>query len=199
MRAAPAGHADSGSRAAGHDVPGRPAGAPSYRVELVRTLRVVLVAGLLSGVVIGVLLRVAMVLLRLASPDAVGLTSDDGFEIGRVKGVDFNALDTEVAVALFLAVPLLSGLVVPAAVELVDDRLDRWPRWLPVLTLLHPVLIPAVLALSAVVAALLPLRRALLDRILASAGPAWAFRAAFLLIPVAAGFALAGDLRAVLG
>lgn len=220
-----------------------------------RTLRVVLVAGLLSGVVIGLLLRIAMLLLRLASPDAVGLTSDDGFEIGRVTlfgvynliafgvllgcvgaaayvavapfllgptwlqrfgvaltamllggtaviddaGVDFNALHTELAVALFLVVPFLSGLAVAVAVELVDARVDRWPRWLPVLTLLHPLLVMAVAALSAVVAGLLPVRRALLEPILGSPSLRWALRLLFLLVPVLAGVGLARDLEAVLG
>jgi hypothetical protein len=236
-------------------VPGRPVGAPSYREELVRTLRVVLVAGLLAGVGIGVLLRVAMLLLRLASPGSAGLVSDDGFEIGRVTpfgiynllafgillgcvgaaayvavapflvgpptlrrltvgltamllggtavihddGVDFTALDTEVAVELFLAVPFLSGLVVASVVDLVDRRLDRWPRWLPVLTLVHPLMLLAVGVVSLVVAALLPVRRALLAAVLASSTLTWTVRGAFALIPLAAAFGLARDLQAVLG
>lgn len=236
-------------------VPGRPVGAPSYREELLRTVRLILVSGLLAGVAIGVLLRVAMLLLRLASSYSVGLVSDDGFEIGRFtlfgtlnligfgvalgcvgaaayvavapfllgpsllrrlgvgltamllggtaviheEGRDFNVLDTEVAVALFLAVPFLSGLLVPPVVELVESRLDGWPPWLPVLTLAHPVLIPAIAVLVVVVAALLPLRRALLDRILASPGLTWTFRLLFALIPVTAALGLARDLQAVLG
>ena len=236
-------------------VPGRPVGSPSYRAELLRTLRVVLVAGLLSGVAIGVLLRVAMLLLRLASPGSSGLVSDDGFEIGRVTpfgiynllafgillgcvgaaayvavapflvgppalrrltvgitamllggtavihddGVDFTDLDTGVAVELFLAVPLLSGLLVSSAVDLVDRCLDRWPRWLPVLTLVHPLMVVALGVVALVVAVLLPVRRALLAPVLASSGLTWTVRGIFALVPLAAAFGLALDLRAVLG
>src|SRR6476660_3821704 len=59
---------------------------PSYPAELLETLRIVVVAGLSVGiVVIGLGSRLAMLLLRLTSPDSViGVTSDDGFEIGRV-------------------------------------------------------------------------------------------------------------------
>lgn len=220
-----------------------------------RTVRVVLVAGLLAGLAIGILLRVAMLLLRLASPGSSGLVSDDGFEIGRVTpfgiynllafgillgcvgaaayvavapflvgpralrrlavglaamllggtavihedGVDFTALDTEVAVGLFLAVPFLSGLLVASVVDLVERRLDGWPSWLPVLTLVHPLLVLAVGGIALVVAALLPVRRALLPRILASSGLTWVVRGVFALVPLAAAFGLARDLQAVLG
>ncbi|MBM0124180.1 hypothetical protein [Pimelobacter simplex] len=236
-------------------VPGRPVGAPSYRAELVRTLRVVLVAGLLAGLVIGILLRLAMLVLRLASPGTSGLVSDDGFEIGVVTpfgiynllafgillgcagaagyvavapflvgpralrrmtvaltamllggtaaihedGVDFTALDTEVAVGLFLVVPFLSGLLVSSVVDLVERRLDGWPRWLPVLTLVHPLLVLAVIGIAVVVAALLPVRRALLPRILASPVLTWVVRGCFALVPLAAASGLTRDLQAVLG
>ncbi|MFN0025657.1 MAG: hypothetical protein ACKV2O_00535 [Acidimicrobiales bacterium] len=54
--------------------------------EIGERLRVLLVAGILTGVVVGgVGGRAAMFILRLTSPDSVrGVTSDDGFTIGEV-------------------------------------------------------------------------------------------------------------------
>lgn len=68
-------------------VHGRRAGdVPTYTQELLELLRILVVTGLSVGiVVIGLGSRLAMLLLRLTSPDTViGVTSDDGFEIGRV-------------------------------------------------------------------------------------------------------------------
>lgn len=236
-------------------VPGRPTGSPTYAAELVRTLRVVLVSGVLVGLVIGLLLRLAMLLLRLTSPEAVGLLSDDGFEIGVVSlfgiynlaafgialavagsaayvsvapfllgpeplrvltvavtamllggsaaihdsGTDFRVLDPELSVAAFLVVPFVAGLLVPLVVGLVDRRVDAWPRWLPVLALLHPLLAAASVLVGLVVAALLPLRRALLEPVLAHRAATGGMRVLFALVPLAAGLALVEDLRAVLG
>lgn len=67
-------------------VHGRTAAAeePTYTDELLELLRVVVVAGVITGVLIaGVGSRLAMFLLRQTSPDAVvGVESDDGFTIG---------------------------------------------------------------------------------------------------------------------
>jgi hypothetical protein len=67
-------------------------GAPTFesvadfRGEVLERWRVIVVAGISVGVVVGgVGSRVAMLVLRLTSPDHVrGVTSDDGFTIGRV-------------------------------------------------------------------------------------------------------------------
>ena len=67
----------------------------SVRREVVERLRVLIVAGVPTGVLVaGVGSRLAMLLLRLTSPDEViGVTSDDGFEIGRVTiGGTYNLL-----------------------------------------------------------------------------------------------------------
>jgi hypothetical protein len=58
---------------------------PAYRDELVEVIRVMVVAGVTVGaIVIGGGLRLAMLLLRVTSPDEViGTTSDDGFVIGQ--------------------------------------------------------------------------------------------------------------------
>ena len=62
-----------------------PGSEPTYSDELLEILRLVVVAGLSVGIlVIGVGSRLAMLLLRLTSPGTViGVTSDDGFVIGR--------------------------------------------------------------------------------------------------------------------
>lgn len=64
-----------------------PVDAPpvSVRSEVADRLWVLIVAGVTTGVlVVGVGSRLAMLLLRLTSPETVvGVTSDDGFEIGR--------------------------------------------------------------------------------------------------------------------
>ena len=65
---------------------GRVARTPrSVRSEVSERLWVLIVAGIPTGVLVaGVGSRLAMLMLRLTSPDAVvGVTSDDGFEIGR--------------------------------------------------------------------------------------------------------------------
>ena len=68
-----------------------------------RDLRVMVVAGVAVGVVlIGVGSRLAMLVLRLTSPDrARGVTSDDGFTIGEVSlGGTYNLLNLGAAVGL---------------------------------------------------------------------------------------------------
>jgi hypothetical protein len=63
-----------------------PEGTVALRAEVLERLRVIVVAGIVVGVTVGGLGgRVAMLVLRLTSPDHVrGVTSDDGFTIGRV-------------------------------------------------------------------------------------------------------------------
>lgn len=57
---------------------------PTYAAELGELLRVIVVAGAATGIVVGgVGSRLAMYVLRLTSPDSVvGVESDDGFTIG---------------------------------------------------------------------------------------------------------------------
>lgn len=67
----------------------------SVRDEVSQRLWVLIVAGIPTGVLVaGGGSRVAMLLLRLTSPDSVvGVTSDDGFEIGRFTlGGTYNLL-----------------------------------------------------------------------------------------------------------
>lgn len=72
------------------------AGKPvSIRSEVSERLWVLIVAGIPTGVLVaGVGSRLAMLVLRLTSPDSVvGVTSDDGFEIGRLTlGGTYNLL-----------------------------------------------------------------------------------------------------------
>jgi hypothetical protein len=93
-------------------------GARSRRVRIVEALRVVVVAGIAAGaVLVGVGGRVAMLLLRLTSPDRThGVVSDDGFTIGRVTLAGtynlllIGAIVGMVGAAVYLAVaPRLIG------------------------------------------------------------------------------------------
>lgn len=70
----------------GHEPSGGATARPGYLPALFEELRVLAVAGVATGVVVvGGGSRVAMLLLRLTSPANVrGVTSDDGFTIGRV-------------------------------------------------------------------------------------------------------------------
>ena len=75
---------------------GQVAGTPvSVRSEVADRLWVLIVAGIPTGVLVaGVGSRLAMLVLRMTSPDEViGVTSDDGFEIGRFTlGGTYNLL-----------------------------------------------------------------------------------------------------------
>jgi hypothetical protein len=75
---------------------GPPCGASvSVGAEVSQRLWVLIVAGIPTGVLVaGVGSRLAMLVLRLTSPDSVvGVTSDDGFEIGRFTlGGTYNLL-----------------------------------------------------------------------------------------------------------
>ena len=74
----------------------RPSGASvSVGAEVAQRLWVLIVAGIPAGVLVaGVGSRLAMLVLRVTSPDSVvGVTSDDGFEIGRFTlGGTYNLL-----------------------------------------------------------------------------------------------------------
>ena len=80
--------------------------APTWRpygAEVAERLRVLSVAGIAVGVIVaGVGSRLAMFLLRLTSPpEVVGVTSDDGFTIGRVTlGGSYNLLLLGAAVGI---------------------------------------------------------------------------------------------------
>jgi hypothetical protein len=86
-------------------VHGRTAAAeePTYVTELADLLRVIVVAGVITGVLVaGVGGRLAMLLLRLTSPDTVvGVESDDGFTIGEFTlGGSYNLLNLGGAVGV---------------------------------------------------------------------------------------------------
>ena len=133
----------------------------------------------------------------------VGLTA--GAMVGSLVivpgGIDFTFLEpTWLAVAFFVGLPILSGILLTLAVDLVASP-DSWTGhgrtgWLlPVvlLTLVPPValvLAPVVV----LVAVLLPLRRLLLPTLLGSRVGRLVVRGAFLVIPVLSFMALGQDL-----
>ena len=83
---------------------------PTFLSEYAALLRVVVLVGVPVGVLaIGIGGRLAMLLLRLTSPpDVVGVTSDDGFEIGRVTlAGTYTLVNIGVAVGLLGALACL--------------------------------------------------------------------------------------------
>jgi hypothetical protein len=100
---------------------GTATGTTTYVADVIETLRVIVVGGLPLGVLIGGIGgRLAMFLLRITSPDSVGVTSDDGFVIGQVTlSGTLNLLMLGAAV----------GLIGAAAYLLVEPWLIG-PRWL---------------------------------------------------------------------
>ena len=237
----------------------RPGTVPTYGEELIELLRICVVAGVPVGIlVIGLGSRLAMFVLRVTSPDyVVGMTSDDGFEIGRITlsgtyqllalgalvgvigalayvavapwligpgwfrrltvgvtagalvgslvivpgGIDFTFLEpTWLAVALFVGLPVVSGMVLTLAVDVVAAP-ESWTvrgrtAWLlPVILL--ALVPPAALVIAPVflvVAVLLPLRRLFFAPLFGSRLGRLAVRAAFFLIPVLSFMALGQDL-----
>lgn len=98
---------------------------PTYSQEVAELLRIIVVVGVPVGVVlIGGGSRLAMLLLRLTSPDARGLTSDDGFTIG-----EFTVADTYNLLSLGAAL----GMVGAAACIAVAPWLVG-PRWFRLVT-----------------------------------------------------------------
>lgn len=234
--------------------------APSYGEELAELLRVIVVAGIPLGIVVGGIgSRLAMLLLRLTSPDSLrGTLTDDEFVVGDVTlagtynllvlgaamgvigaaayvavspwlvgpqwfrsvtvgitagalvgalvihptGRDFTLLEpTWLAASLFIALPAAFGVLLVYAVDGAarpghwaarDERRLLVPGLL--LLLVVPVLFVGI-PVALVVAALLPVRRALLGPIRASAAAMLVIRGAFLTIPVLAIIALVADLR----
>src|SRR6188768_2008949 len=80
----------------------RPEGREAL-ARFIETMRVIAVAGVFVGVVVvGLGSRIAMLVLRITSPDRVrGVVSDDGFEIGRVTlGGTYNLLVIGAAVGV---------------------------------------------------------------------------------------------------
>ena len=133
----------------------------------------------------------------------VGLTA--GALVGSMVivpgGIDFTILEpTWLAVVVFVGLPVVSGILLTLAVDLVA-RPAFWTgrgrtAWLLPLVLLALVP-PAVLVLVpvlAIVAVLLPLRRRFLQPLLDSRIGALAVRGAFLVIPVLSFMALSEDL-----
>ena len=121
------------------------------------------------------------------------------------EGVDFRVLEpTWLAVALFVGIPAVFGFALVLSVDAVA-RAGHWTRrgrlaWaLPVAVL---ALVPLVAVYGGVVvglgvALLLPARRALLPRVVASPAAMLGFRAVFLAVPVFAAVALSQDLTAL--
>jgi hypothetical protein len=133
----------------------------------------------------------------------VGLTA--GALVGSLVivpgGIDFTFLKpTWLAVALFVGLPVVSGIVLTLAVDLIATP-ESWTgrgrtAWLlPVVLLaLVPPAALVFVPVLAIVAVLLPLRRLLLQRLLGSRIGRLAVRGAFLVIPVLSFMALSQDL-----
>jgi len=94
----------------------------TWRDHVTERMRVLIVAGIPAGVLVaGVGSRLAMLLLRLTSPDRVnGVTSDDGFTIGKVTVAGTYSL---------LLLGAVVGIIGAAAYRLVAAWLIG-PRWL---------------------------------------------------------------------
>jgi hypothetical protein len=110
-----------------HVIPSSTRSIRSYVRALGTELYVLVVAGVVTGVVVvGIGSRLAMLLLRLTSPESVnGVESDDGFTIGRVTlAGSYNLLLLGAAV----------GVVGAAAYQWVRPRL-LGPRWFGLVTL----------------------------------------------------------------
>jgi hypothetical protein len=133
----------------------------------------------------------------------VGLTA--GALVGSMVivpgGIDFTLLEpTWLAVVFFVGLPVVSGILLTLAVDLVA-RPKFWTgrgrtAWLlPIVLLaLVPPAVLVLLPVVAIVAVLLPLRRLFLQPLLDSRIAALAVRGAFLVIPVLSFVALGEDL-----
>jgi hypothetical protein len=116
-------------------------------------------------------------------------------------GIDFTFLEpTWLAVAFFIGLPVVSGILLTLAVDLVATP-ESWTgrgrtAWmLPVVLLaLVPPAVLVLVPVAAIVAVLLPLRRRLLQPLLGSRMGGLAVRGAFLVIPVLSFMALGQDL-----
>lgn len=133
----------------------------------------------------------------------VGLTA--GALVGSLVivpgGVDLTFLQpTWLAVALFVGLPVVTGIAMTVVVDLVASPASWTGRgrtaWmLPVVLLVMvPPAILALLPVAAIVAALLPVRRSYLLPLLRSRSGTLAVRSAFLVIPVLSFMSLGQDL-----
>lgn len=120
-------------------------------------------------------------------------------------GVDFRVLGpTWLAVALFTALPFITGVALMLAIDR-EATVDTWAsrgrrrQWVvpAVLLLAVPLSVFAFLIVGVVVAALLPVRRRFLAPLSASPWGPHIIRAVFVTIPVVSFLALADDLRAL--
>ena len=133
----------------------------------------------------------------------VGLTA--GALVGSLVivpgGIDFTFLEpTWLAVAFFVGLPVVSGILLTLAVDLVATP-ESWTgrgraAWMvPVVLLaLVPPAVLVVVPVVAIVAVLLPLRRLLLQPLLGARMGRLAVQGAFLVIPVLSVMALGQDL-----
>ncbi|WP_344154928.1 hypothetical protein [Nocardioides koreensis] len=156
----------------------QPGSAPTYGRELLELLRIVVVAGVAVGIlVIGLGGRLAMLLLRLTSPgDVVGVTSDDGFEIGRTTlAGTYNLMLVGASVGLIGAVAYVA--VAPWLIG------RRWFRYL------------TVGVTAAALGGALLLHDDGVD--FTRTGPLWFAVALFLALPFGSGVALAAVTDAV--
>jgi hypothetical protein len=137
----------------------------------------------------------------------VGMTA--GMLVGAMvihdDGIDFHVLQpTWLALSTFVAVPALFGFALVYSVDAVAAPTSWTARgraqWvLPLVTLaVAPQIALIGTMVLAPVALLLPVRRALLPRVQASAAAMLAIRAAFLVIPVVSLVAVVQDISAVL-
>jgi hypothetical protein len=158
-------------------LPTEPA-APSFRAELLTWVRIVTIAGVVTGfVIIGVGSRLAMLLLRSTSDDSVrGRLSDDGFVIGR-----FDYSDTYGLVQLGVGVGMIG-----ATTYLLLRRWLIGPQWF------HAVTIG--LASGAVGGSILLHADGVDFRVL---GPRWLAISLFIALPAVFGAAIGPTVEAV--
>lgn len=176
----------------------------SVRGEVGERLWVLIVAGVPIGVVVaGVGSRLAMLVLRLTSPDTVvGATSDDGFEIGRFTlGGTKNLLGLGAMVGLFVALPALFGAVIAGSVDWVAalEAPKGGQGWiLPAVLVAAFPLVIVVVGISAVVLTVwVPVRRELGPVTGLPWGAGLAVRGAWLSIALLGLAALVFDVRAL--
>ena len=145
---------------------------------------------------------------RWARAATTGVTAGAlvGSMLLHADGLDFTVLEPLwLAIGLFVGLPAVFGVLLAYVVERVEAP-DHWSArgqrrgQVPVLVLL--LFVPAlvvVVPVAVVVAALLPLRRALLEPLRRSVVGTWVVRCCFATIPLLALVALARDLQELLG
>lgn len=116
------------------------------------------------------------------------------------EGIDFHALKPLwLAIAVFIAVPALVGVVLPLMVDAVAVRGPSRRSWVT-LGALQLALLPSVVMSLVVAIVMVPglaLRRALLEPIQRSRTAMWLFRAAFMFFPVAGTVMLGQDIASL--